>query len=138
MSTTPALQVTGIDHVTLVVADLERSRKFYCDLLGMRVVERPGFSFPGSWFQVGHQQIHLILAHDGSAPAGFPAPAEYVRPGRTFHYAFEVADATIVPDILKAHGVEMKGEPRHCPDGCLQVFCMDPDGHVVEVFSRPA
>jgi hypothetical protein len=27
-STTPALQVTGIDHVTLVVADLERTRKF--------------------------------------------------------------------------------------------------------------
>ena len=70
--------------------------------------------------------------------AGFSAPAEYVRPGRTFHYAFEVADATIVPAVLQAQGIEMKGEPRHRPDGCLQVFCLDPDGHVVEVFSRPA
>src|SRR4029078_2384727 len=100
----------------LVVADLERSRRFYCDLLGMRVVERPGFDFAGSWFQIGNQQIHLILAHPGSAPAGFPAPAEYVRPGRTFHYAFEVADATIVPGVLKAHGIEMNSAPRPPPE----------------------
>src|SRR4029079_5254879 len=78
LSIMSALQVTGIDHVTLVVADLERSRKFYCDVLGMHVVPRPGFNFPGSWFQIGNQQIHLIEAHEGSAPAGFPAPAEYV------------------------------------------------------------
>jgi len=137
MSVVPALQVTGIDHVTLLVADQKRSRRFADDLFGLHGGGRTGLSFPGSWFQVGNQQIHLILAHEGSAPAGFPAPPEYVRPGRTFHYAFEVADASIVPDILKAHGVEMKGEPRHRPDGCLQVFCLDPDGHVVEVFSRP-
>lgn len=136
-TSTPPIHVKNIDHVTLVVADLERSRRFYCDLLGMQQVERPGFNFPGSWFQVGIQQIHLIQAHEGSAPAGFPAPPEYVRPGRTFHYAFEVDDATQVIPILLQHGVEVKGEARHRPDGCLQTFCYDPDGHVVEIFSRP-
>lgn len=131
------IQVRNIDHVTLVVADLDRSQRFYVDLLGMNVVPRPGFKFPGRWFQIGAQQIHLIEAHAESAPAGFPAPPEYVSPGRTFHYAFEVDDAREVQSILQQNGVRTKGEPRNRPDGCLQVFCYDPDGHVVEIFSRP-
>src|SRR5262245_52764364 len=57
--------VQGLDHVTIVVADLERSRKFYCDALGMQEVPRPGFSFLGKWFQAGKTQIHLILEHEG-------------------------------------------------------------------------
>jgi catechol 2,3-dioxygenase-like lactoylglutathione lyase family enzyme/uncharacterized protein YunC (DUF1805 family) len=133
----PPLEVLGLDHVTLVVADLERSRQFYCGVLGMKNIERPGFSFPGLWFQAGSTQIHLILEHPESAPAGFPAPPDYASPGRTFHFAFEVRDASQVAAILTAHGVPLKGQPRLRPDGCLQVFCLDPDGHVVEVFSRP-
>jgi catechol 2,3-dioxygenase-like lactoylglutathione lyase family enzyme/uncharacterized protein YunC (DUF1805 family) len=131
------LKVKCIDHVTLVVSDLERSKQFYCGVLGMECVTRPGFDFPGMWFQAGATQIHLILAHPGSAPAGFPAPPEYARPGRTFHFAFEVADGKTAAAHLQAAGVPMKGEPRFRPDGCLQLFCYDPDGHVVEVFSRP-
>ena len=45
------IQVQSLDHVTLVVKDLEQSRRFYVDGLGMREVPRPNFSFPGSWFQ---------------------------------------------------------------------------------------
>ena len=131
------LRVKGLDHVTLVVADLDRSQQFYCGVLGMECVERPGFNFPGLWFQAGNTQVHLILEHEGSAPAGFPAPPEYTRPGRTFHYAFEVDDAQCALAVLQSHGVPIKGEPKYRPDGCLQVFCIDPDGHVVEVFSRP-
>jgi catechol 2,3-dioxygenase-like lactoylglutathione lyase family enzyme len=136
--TTPPLKVKCIDHVTLVVEDLERSKGFYCGVLGMDCVTRPGFDFPGLWFQAGNTQIHLIRQHPGSAPAGFPAPPEYSRPGRTFHFAFEVDDGQSAAAQLQAAGVQMKGEPRLRPDGCLQLFCLDPDGHVVEVFSRPS
>jgi catechol 2,3-dioxygenase-like lactoylglutathione lyase family enzyme len=39
--TTPAdpIQVKSLDHVTLVVKDLERSRRFYVDVLGMRLTD---------------------------------------------------------------------------------------------------
>ena len=131
------VRVKGIDHVTLVVADLNRSRDFYCGLLGMDEVTRPGFKFPGMWFQAGATQIHLILEHEGSAPAGFPAPPEYVAAGRTFHFAFEVADGQSAYEALTACGVKWRGEPKMRPDGCLQMFCLDPDNHVVEIFSRP-
>ena len=42
-----------VDHITLVASDLEASRRFYVDVLGMREVERPDFGFPGLWFQLG-------------------------------------------------------------------------------------
>src|SRR4051794_19754568 len=45
------LRVKTLDHVTVVVKDLERSRRFYVEILGMREVRRPAFSFEGSWFQ---------------------------------------------------------------------------------------
>ena len=44
---------SAIDDRTIVVNDLDRSRAFYRDLLGMTQVERPDFGFPGYWFQAG-------------------------------------------------------------------------------------
>src|SRR5262245_26528816 len=54
------LRVKTLDHVTIVVKDLEKSRRFYVDVLGMRETRRPAFSFDGLWFQAGATQIHLI------------------------------------------------------------------------------
>ena len=127
--------VKTIDHVTLVVDDLERSAAFYVDLLGMRRVERPVFGFPGSWFQAGKTQIHLILKHEKSSPAGLPDAPPQAGAGRVFHFAFEVADCAKAVERLKTAGVRMRGTGLR-PDGCHQVWCYDPDGHVVELFSR--
>ncbi|MBI3862242.1 MAG: VOC family protein, partial [Planctomycetia bacterium] len=90
--------VTTLDHVTLVVTDLERSAGFYVDLLGMRRVERPVFGFPGLWFQAGNTQIHLLLQHENSSPAGLPDAPPQAGPGRVFHYAFEVPDFQAAAD----------------------------------------
>ena len=64
------IRVRQIDHVTFVVRDLAASRAFYEGVLGMECVPRPEFSFPGLWFQSGKTQIHLILEHPESGPAG--------------------------------------------------------------------
>src|SRR5262245_40288806 len=76
------LRVKSIDHATLVVKELGRSRRFYVDVLGMREVPRPAFSFAGLWFQAGATQIHLIQEFAGSGPAGNLVP-ESVRSSRT-------------------------------------------------------
>ena len=127
--------VKAIDHVTLVVDDLERSAAFYVDLLGMRRVDRPVFGFPGLWFQAGNTQIHLILKHASSSPAGLPDAPPQAGAGRVFHFAFEVADCATAVERLKSAGIRMRGTGLR-PDGCHQVWCYDPDGHVVELFSR--
>jgi len=131
------IQVKCIDHVTLIVKDLDRSRDFYVGVLGMDEVPRPGFSFGGSWFQAGPSQIHLILEHDQSSPAGLPGPGERAAATRTHHFAFEVDDAYAAAEALKARGIPLHSEPKLRPDGYVQTFCIDPDGHTVELFSPP-
>jgi catechol 2,3-dioxygenase-like lactoylglutathione lyase family enzyme len=127
--------VKGIDHVTLVVADLERSARFYVDLLGMQRVERPGFNFPGLWFQAGKTQIHLIVEHENSGPAGWPDAPPRAGAGRVGHFAFETSDCLAAVERLKAAGVRVRGTGLR-PDGYHQTWFYDPDGHVVELFSK--
>ena len=129
-------QVRSIDHVTLVVADLERSRAFYADLLGMQPISRPPFSFDGSWFQAGATQLHLIREHPESGPAGNLEPRHRVGM-RSHHLAFEVADASAAVAWLRDRGVPIVAEPKFRPDGALQTFVTDPDGHLVELTSFP-
>jgi catechol 2,3-dioxygenase-like lactoylglutathione lyase family enzyme/uncharacterized protein YunC (DUF1805 family) len=133
---TGGLRVKSIDHVTIVVKDLERSRRFYVDTLGMREVPRPAFSFAGSWFQAGKTQVHLILEFSGSGPAGNQLP-ERLRSSRTQHVAFEVEDAAATVTLLKERQVPILSGPKPRPDGYLQVFVTDPDGHVIELCSPP-
>ena len=131
-----AIQVKTLDHVTLVVKDLERSRQFYVDGLGMRQAERPAFSFDGLWFQAANTQIHLIREYAGSGPAGNLVP-ESKRGSRTHHFAFEVDDANAVVNRLNELGIPVVDGPKERPDGAIQVFVTDPDGHVVELCSLP-
>ena len=130
----PALQVRQIDHVTFVVRDLELSRAFYADLLGMTEVPRPGFQFPGLWFQAGSTQIHLILESQDSGPATVFIP-EKCSISRTRHVAFEVASAAEAVRILGEQHVEIVAGPKARPDGPTQMYVFDPDRNLVELFS---
>lgn len=130
-----SVNVKQIDHVTLVVSNLAASRHFYVDILGMRVVSRPDFSFDGLWFQAGSTLIHLILEHPASGPAGNVIP-----PGstvsRTRHLAFEVEQALDAQATLDAWGIEIISGPKSRLDGAMQLCILDPDRYVIELFSQ--
>ena len=128
-----SLQVTTIDHNTLVVSDLEKSRAFYRDLLGMTEIPRPDFGFPGLWFQAGPTQIHLNIASDEAGPAGLTYNATSIT--RAWHLAFNVKDANVAAQILQERGVEIIAGPRKRPDGAVQLYILDPDGHQIEITS---
>ncbi len=132
-SISPVL-IKAFDHITLVVKNLEASRKFYGDILGLRMVPRPNFSFEGLWFQIGKIQIHLILEYEGSAPAGNLLSLEK-RMTRGPHFAFEVEDTAATLEVLKKLEVVIISGPKIRPDGYLQLFIADPDGHLVELCS---
>ena len=134
LSETAPIAVRTLDHVTVVVGDLEASRTFYVDVLGMLEVPRPAFSFDGLWFQSGPTQIHLILEYEGSGPAGNLVPSEH-RGARTHHFAFQVDDAHACAARLQELDVPIVAGPKERPDGAVQVFVCDPDGHVVELTS---
>ena len=54
------MAVTELNHYFVRANDLERTRRFYCDVLGFQVMPRPDFPFPGHWLGVnGKVQVHL-------------------------------------------------------------------------------
>jgi len=131
------IRVNTIDHITLVVSDLERSAKFYTDLLGMEPVDRPDFGFPGRWFQAGSTQIHMNVEGEEAGKAGLPFQGA-TRVTRGFHYAFEVDDCDGAAARLAELGVPIEEGPFSRPDGARQMYIRDPDGHFVEICSPPS
>src|SRR3954467_11196334 len=48
------MPITDINHYLIVSKNLERSKKFYEEVLGLKVAsERPDFGFPGYWLKAG-------------------------------------------------------------------------------------
>ncbi len=129
------LGVKTINHITLVVKDLEASTRFYRDVLGMRQVDRPAFPFLGRWFQAGATLIHMNVESLEAGRAGVPY-LDATHRSRGFHFAFEVEDCDAAAELLARQGVEIDSGPKSRPDGARQLYLLDPDGHQVEIFSE--
>jgi catechol 2,3-dioxygenase-like lactoylglutathione lyase family enzyme len=119
----------------LIVADLERSRRFYGDALGLEEVPRPhNFVFQGAWFQVGDDQLHLLVEAETTGTAGGPDPGPSASVGLANHIALEVDDLASAGARLAERGVPLLGGPMPRGDGYDQMFLRDPDGYVIELF----
>jgi catechol 2,3-dioxygenase-like lactoylglutathione lyase family enzyme len=129
------IYVRSFDHVTIICADLEATRRFYVDLLGMAEVQRPAFKFPGLWFQLGNVQIHATGESPESGTAGWGNQAGTVT-SRGHHIAFQVDDVRAASEIAQANGVRIASPLQQRPDGYKQVYLYDPDGHLVELVSE--
>jgi glyoxylase I family protein len=126
-----------IQHVGLVVSDLDRSRAFYAGPLGLEEVPRPSnFTFDGAWFRFGGTEIHLLSDRHATGGAGQPDPGLGKERGMTHHLAFQVDDLAAACARLAEHGVPLEGGPMPRGDGFVQVFFLDPDGHVLEFFQQ--
>jgi catechol 2,3-dioxygenase-like lactoylglutathione lyase family enzyme len=92
-------KILGVDHVQITVPrGAERSaRAFYCDLLGLQEIEKPGSlkNRGGLWLQAGHRQVH-IGTEDGID-----------RPATKAHVAYRVNDVGAWRAKLQAAGVEI-------------------------------
>lgn len=128
-----------MDHAAMLVKDVERSRHFYGQVLGMEEVPRPSnFDFPGAWFRKGSAELHLIgEAEPGRAaqvqPGGYRSD-ELAR-GYGAHIAFEVDDLEDAVKHLHAQNVEIAGGPRPRGDGVMQLYVCDPDNYVIELYA---
>jgi catechol 2,3-dioxygenase-like lactoylglutathione lyase family enzyme len=126
---------TRLQHCGLIVADLERSRGFYGGALGLEEVPRPGnFVFEGAWFQVGDDQLHLLVETDTTSGAGGADPGPSASVGLANHVALEIDDLASARERLDQHGITLIGGPMARGDGYDQIFMLDPDGYVIELF----
>lgn len=117
-----------LNHVAIRVNDLEKSCRFYRDVLRLEQIPRPAFDFPGAWFRLGAAQELHIIAGD-NVPAATPH-------SRGNHYALRADDLYAWRKHLEPLGVIFRG-PIKRPDGALQLFISDPDGHAIELFTGP-
>jgi catechol 2,3-dioxygenase-like lactoylglutathione lyase family enzyme len=124
------LKTHGLLHFSLPVTDLDRSRKFYETILGMKVVEqspRMVFLKTGDDF--------LILAK-GSEPLKFDSSKS-----TPVHHAFKVKPDEFQSSIddLRKNGVEVFNiEERNT--GVFwgpQAYFLDPDGNKLEIYAGP-
>lgn len=117
--------VAGVHHISLNVADTERSLVFYRDTLGLGILPRPAFTFDGAWLDAGDgRQVHLIETPD-------------VPPDLGQHVAFRVVDVASVVASVRAAGFRVS-DPKSVGDTeLLQSFAIDPDGNRVEFTQLP-
>ena len=125
-----------LQHVGLVVADLDRSRAFYSALDLDEVSRPPNFAFDGAWFRLGDTELHLLSAAHATGGAGQPDPGAGAARGMTHHLAIEVDDLDRACARLADNGIDLAGGPMPRGDGYVQVFFLDPDGYVLEFFQH--
>ncbi len=123
------MDIRMLDHTAINVADVEKSRKFYTEKIGLTEMARPDFDFDGVWYEVGpgRQQFHLISHKDLT---GHDLPARN-GPRMEHHFALRVADIEATRQELESRGVAIMAENAR-PDGVTQIFVQDPDGYVIE------
>ena len=114
-----SLRVRGIEHLNLTVSDLDRSRRFYEEVLGFR----KSFAKGGTvWLEAGGDLLGLSK--------GVPPPRS------NNHFGFQVDEPAGVDLWLKqleSAQVEIEKRPYERSDG-RSVYFRDPDGYLVEIF----
>ena len=129
-----AIEIRGLDHVVLRVADLERSLRFYCQVLGC-VEERRLDALGLVQLRAGAQLVDLVDTAGPLGKLGGPPAGEKAR--NMDHFAVQLAhfDADAIRAHLELHDVEA-GEvvDRYGARGMgPSMYIRDPDGNVVEL-----
>jgi catechol 2,3-dioxygenase-like lactoylglutathione lyase family enzyme len=119
----------SLGHVTVLSTDLERTERFYCDLLGLRVGPRPAIRIPGCWLYLGDQPVLHVLARQAAAPPDDAHPV-------IDHFALDAEDRAGFEHRLRAAGQPFESR-RLADSGIWQIFLTDPDGARVELSFAP-
>jgi len=138
------MRVQRLDHYSIRTTDLEATRRFYTEVVGLSVGPRPSFPFPGLWLytseeemQANHAVVHVV-GIDPDDPSGL---VEYLGDrdagalqggGAVDHVAFWCSDLEGLRARLRAGGIECR--ERTVPTLALhQVFLEDPSGVTLEL-----
>ena len=130
------MPLTSLNHYLIVSKNLERSRKFYEQVLGMKVADRPDFGFPGYWLALdGEICVHLASQNANRIRDQFllkKHPKGTQGSGSVDHIAFLAKDPRDVRKRIEKSKVPMHF--RSFPDAKLfQIFLKDPDDVTIEL-----
>jgi catechol 2,3-dioxygenase-like lactoylglutathione lyase family enzyme len=124
--------IIGLFHIAIKTNDLDRTRGFYKEVIGLAEVERPDFGYPGAWLGVpipgGAGILHIYaggpaLGADGVAPIG-TAAIDHVSLTAAGYHAF----------IERIRGFGLDWREFLVPGTTLwQIFVYDPNGVQLEL-----
>lgn len=119
------MKISRLLHATILVDDLDSSRRFYEQVLGFKASQaRPEMSFAGVWYDLApHQQLHLMQLP--SPETGLQRP---LNGGRDRHIAFSVDDLSALMHKLDGAGITYNLSKT----GRRAIFCRDPDDNALE------
>lgn len=121
-------RITGIDHVTIYISDLEKSRRFYSDVLGL-TVRCPQYSGSETCFLVLPSEQRILLK---------PAPGETRSdPHKSWlaEIGFATDDVSGARQYLLTHGFQ-PGPIQRDPDGAQSFRVRDPEGNFIAFVHR--
>ena len=121
------LEISHLDHVSVLITDVEQSRQFYGEVLGLKekeIAPPKTFDFVVVWYDLGNQHIHLLLK---DAP-----DTESAR-----HFALRVNDAQAAREYFQSKGIPIQ-ETTKIPSAD-RFFIRDPDDNRIEIiqWTRP-
>lgn len=144
------MDIKRIDHYSIRTLDVEASRKFYTEIIGLRVGPRPSFNFPGLWLYsaeppadldhaAGNYGIVHVIGVDPANPQGLIDTLGHVDPdrlqgstGALDHIALAATGRATM--IERCRRGKLNFFERTVPTlGLHQVFIKDPSGVTIEL-----
>src|SRR5947207_15150171 len=119
------MQLEGIDHVAMGVRDIERSAKWYIDVLGFERLHDGFWNGVPTFVGKGNTGIALFPAsHEARGPAH--------REVRMLHLAFRARRENFLEaqDELKRRGIQFEFQDHEISHS---IYFRDPDGHQLEI-----
>ena len=130
-------EILYINHVNMVVQDVSRAVHFYSDVLGMEnIVRNPQFTLTGAWLRANNAEIHLIQADSATHAPGdlsfqvAETTDKEISSSRHFSLVIDNTEKLVIQ--LKQNDVKIVMGPVERPNGLIQTYCYDPDGHLIE------
>jgi len=121
----------SLNHYTIKARDLERTKEFYCNIVGLKVGERPPLPFPGYWLYCGDVPTVHLIGFRAEEPAIADDQSDPASTGRLDHIAFACDKLQAMRANLQAN--DIKFDERVLPRlNMTQLFYLDPDGIAVE------
>ena len=142
MSAAAQPEVYGFDHSAVSVADLDRSQRFYAEVLGFDRVE-DDFQLPEHEIRgrvlVNPAGVRVeLFERRGSLPNRRGHPTEGALQQGWFQLGLSTRDVHAAFQRVVAAGAKPVMAPHLAPDGrSLFAFVADPDGNLVELLQRP-
>jgi glyoxylase I family protein len=128
------MQLDGIHHVAIIASDYPRSKRFYSEILGLKVLAEVYRQARDSW------KLDLALPDGGQIELfsfpGAPARPSYPEAQGLRHLAFRTPDIEAAVQHLTSHGVAC--EPIRVDEytGKRYTFFADPDDLPLELYAR--